>query len=200
MSGETIEGDLLNNVTILYLYHGEWCMYMPEYENGSGGVYSGGGDYEYNIYDKTRIRIVSHHRIPLLETVLRPSGNFRFLPFPEVTATMEIYHEYCWALCVDLQRQCNERNMPGNAAAARRQEATARNTGQDPVVAAVRRAREDPTPTAAARPWDLLRRGGGLPPLPSARDSVRRSPPNAETIRRVLEWIENVVDDRLRQT
>ena len=52
MSGETIEGDLIRNVTILYFFRGEWCMYMPEYENGSGGAYSEGSDYEYNIYDK----------------------------------------------------------------------------------------------------------------------------------------------------
>lgn len=198
MSEQPIEDDLLRNVTILYLFHGEWRMYMPEFENGSGGVYSGGGDYEYDLYDKTRIRIVSHHRISLLEVVLRPAGTFRFQPFPAVTATKQIYHDYCWALCSDLQRLCNERNKAGDAAAARWKEATARNTGQDP---AVRRAREDLAPTAAARPWDLSRRGGGLPSLPSARDPVRRSPPlpaNAETIRRVLKWIEKVVDDRLR--
>ena len=87
------------------------------------------------------------------------------------------------------------RDRAATAALARVKEAQTKNTKADPNIAALRRAEED-----AALP----RRATGFPSIGPARDAIRRiTPPGAPpcdkvTIKRVLQWLERVVDDRLR--
>ena len=192
----SVEGVVMENVVILYLFRGQWWVYIPGWQGEAVVEGLADGSYEYETYDKTRIRITSLDRIPLLEAVLHPSGPFKFITFPDSTASEKLYRSYCWALCVKLQRLYNEQATAGGAAVARRHGAHAHHTARETAGhRGLPSARRLPTPR---QPQD----SSSLPSIvPAEREAVRRNPPlpaSAATIRRVLDWIEKVVDDRLR--
>ena len=185
----SVGGVVMENVVILYLLRGQWWVYIPGWQGEAVVEGPADGSYEYETYDKTRIRITSLDRIPLLEAVLRPSGPFKFITFPDSTASEKLYRSYCWALCVKLQRLYNEEATAGAVARRHQTHHTARGTaGREHM--GLPSARRFPTPR---QPQDSS--------LPSIVPADRRNPPlpaSAATIRRVLDWIEKVVDDRLR--